>query len=629
MRARTLLVGFVVAAGALILAGGPAIGAPTEDPFDVGGATVVDSADALTASEEADVEAASDRLVAERGDRLVVVVVDSFSGTTDDVEWANETAILSELPASDVVLAISVADQTAYWSVDSDFPVGDDQLNQIRDDDVLPLVRSGDYAGAAEAFATGLSDAQAPSPVPWVVGGVAVAALGTAIAVPVVRRRGAARRAAAKTEADAAELDRRAGTLLIELDDALKTSEQELGFAQAQFGEASTQDFVVALAAAKQTAKQAFEIRQKLDDAYPETPDARRQLTEQLIELAGQADATLDAQAEKFDELRQLEKNAPQVLEQIAATRAGLSDRIAAAEAKLAALPGRFPQADLATIADAPAQARKLDAFAAAAIDSARAAIAGSTPATSAIGAPAPQGPAVAVRAAQQAVGQVEQLLASVDAREAELVAQQERNASATRELSHELDDARAQIAAVTDYITTHRGAIQTEARTRASEAQRNLDEAVASATSDPPAAVASAKRAESLAVAALGLARTDVDGYQSAMSPNGYGYSDATPPSGDNPYAYDGSDGAGLGGILGDLFGGGGYGGGSSGGSGWWGGGSGGGGSGSSGGGWSWGGGSSGGFGGSSRRQSSSGGSRRSSSGGGSRRSSGGGRRR
>ncbi len=619
MRAKTLLVGTVMAAGALLMVGGPAIGAPVEDPLDVGGATVVDRADALTPSEESDVEAASDRLFAERGDRLVVVVVDEFSGTSDDVDWANETAILSNLSASDVVLAISVDDQTAYWSVDSEYPLSDDDLNEIRDDEVLPLVRSGDIGGAAIAFADGLSDARAPSPVPWVIGGVVVVGVAAAGAIPPIRRRRAAKRAAADADAAAAELERRAGTLLIELDDALKTSEQELGFAQAQFGEASTQDFVVALAAAQQTATQAFEIRQKLDDAYPETPEARRQLTEQLIELAGQADATLDAQAEKFDELRQLEKNAPQVLEQVAATRAGLADRITAAEAKLAGMPGRFPQADLSTIADAPAQARKLDAFAATAVEAARAALSGATPATSAIGAPAPQGPAVAVRAAQQAVGQAEQLLASIDARESELVAQQERNASASRELSHELEDARAQIAAVTDYITTHRGAIQTEARTRASEAQRNLDEANAAATSDPPTALASAKRAESLAIAALGLARTDVDGYQSAMSPNGYGYSDATPPS-SNPYAYDGSDGAGLGGILGDLFGGGGYDDDSSGGGSWWGGGS------SGGGSW---GGSSGGFGGSSRRQSSSGGSRRSSSGGGSRRSSGGGRRR
>lgn len=626
MRARTLLVATAMAAGALLMVGGPAIGVPLEYPLDVGGATVVDRADALSASEESDVEAASDRLFAERGDHLVVVVVGAFSGTTDDVDWANETAILSNLSSSDVVLAISVDDQTAYWSVDSDYPLSDEDLNEIRDDDVLPLVRSGDIGGAAIAFADGVSDARAPSPVPWIVGGVVVVGVVAAAAIPPIRRRQAAKRAAADAEAAAGELERRAGTLLIELDDALKSSEQELGFAQAQFGEASTQDFVVALAEAQQTATQAFEIRQKLDDAFPETPDARRALTEQLIALAGQADATLDAQAAKFDELRQLEKNAPRVLEQVAATRAGLADRIAAAETTLAALAGRFPQADLTTIADAPAQARKLDAFAGSVMETARAALSGAAPATSAIGTPSPQGPAVAVRAAQQAVGQAEQLLASVDARGSELVAQEERNASASRELSHELEDARAQIAAVTDYITTHRGAIQTAARTRASEAQRNLDEANAVTTSDPPTALASAKRAESLAIAALGLARTDVDGYQSALSPNGYGYSDATQPSG-NPYAYDGSDGAGLGGILGDLFGGG-YDDDSSGSS-WWGGGSSGGSSGSSsGGGWSWGG-SSGGFGGSSRRQSSSGGSRRSSGGGGSRRSSGGGRRR
>lgn len=614
MRER-ILIGTLMAVTALALVGVPA--AFADEPIDTGGASLVDRADALDPAEESRVEAAIDALQQERGTPLVIVVVDSFTGY-DKVDWATETAIASALPDSDVVFAIAVDDRQTSWSVGQDFPLSDDTLNGIVTDHAEQPLAAGDVAGAAIGFATGLSDAQAPSPVPWVLGGIAVVGVGTAITVPLVRRRRAATKADREQRAATADLEKRAGTALVQLDDALKTSEQELGFAQAQFGEQATTDFVTALASAKQVASQAFALRQKLDDAEPETPTQRTTMTEQLLALAAQADELLDAQSERFDQLRQLEKNAPAVLEQVATTRAGLAERIAAAEATLQTLPTRFAGADLTSIDDAPAQARKLDVFAAAAVDKARAAIASG-----------PEGATVlAVRAAQQAVGQVEQLLAAVDAREAELTAQQERNAAASRELEHEIADARSQIAATEDYIATHRGGIASTARTRLSEAQRHLTQASELAASDAAAATAEAKQAETMAAGALSLARNDVLQYERSQAPAAGSYGESADRDRYIDRYDDGRDGAGLGGLLGDLFLGGGSGRSSwddddsSGGS-WWGGGSGG----SSGGsGWSWGGGG-GSFGGS--RRSSSSGSRRSSSGGGRRSSGGGGGRR
>ena len=85
-------------------------------------------------------------------------------------------------------------------------------------------------------------------------------------------------------------------------------------------------------------------------------------MTEQLIQLAQQADAVLDAQAEAFDQLRQLEKNAPEVLDQVATDQAGLDARIDAA-----AVHHRRAEEDLSRRRSrqpwpgVPAQARKLD----------------------------------------------------------------------------------------------------------------------------------------------------------------------------------------------------------------------------------------------------------------------------
>ena len=580
---RILIVTLLSAAALLGLAPSPASAAPgprAEDPVDLGGAYVLDRAGVL-GGDTSDVRAAIDRLFTERGTQLFVVYVDAFTGASSDQDWANRSAELSGLGDRDILLSIAVEERTFRYSVAEAFPMSDDALAGVAEDRLIPRLRDDDWGGGAVAFAEGLSDAQAPSPVLPIIGVVVVVGAGTAVVVGLVRRRGATKRVQDAAAADSAELERQAGALLVELDDALKTSEQELGFAQAQFGEDQTRDFASALADAKGIAKQAFELRQKLDDAYPETPEQHRAMTLQLIELAERADQTLDAQADAFDQLRQLDRNAPEVLEKVAADQAGLASRIDAAEASIAQLTATHPQADLSVIADVPTQARKLTEFAATAVANARKELA------------TPKGEAaVAVRAAQQAVGQVGQLLASVDTVAADLAAQAELRASAAAELDVDLKLAQSQVSAAQDFITTHRGAVGSTARTRISEADRHLATAVSLTASDPAQALTEAREATRLAEAALQSARGDVTDYEQSSTVQGYG---------DVP-GYQEADGAGLGGILSDLFFGGSGGGGSS----------------SGGGGWSWGGGGwsssrPSGFGGSSRRSSSS--SRRSSS--------------
>jgi hypothetical protein len=569
MRFGAVFGSLAVAASIVLLSPAAAFALADDDPVNLHGEDVIDQAGVL-GSQKADVQAALDKLAAETDTQLFVVYVDDFTNPTDAEGWATKTAVVSGLGDNDALLAISVDDRVYRWSIDSGFPLSDGQIDAVSAK-LEDRLADDDWAGGAIVAAQEIQAQQAPSPVLPIIGGVAVVGVGGVLIGRSVSKRRAKTKVAKATEADQRALSTKAGGLLVQLDDALKTSEQELGFAQAQFGEASTQDFAAALASAKDDAKQAFALQQKLDDAFPETTEDRRTMTEQLIALAEKADATLDAQAEAFDQLRQLEKNAPQVLETVATTQAGLADRITAAKAKVDGFAARFAGADLSAIDDAPAQAHKLDVFAATAIEKARAAITAG-PAGDA---------AIAVRAAQQAVGQVEQLLTAVDTRETELTAQQERNAQAARELEHDLADARAQIAATTDFITTHRGGIGTVARTRIAEAQSRLDDAVKLAATDGAAALAQAQSAEQLASSALSSARDDVANFQSQT--NGYGTQsvDQAQSGYEAQSGYDGSDGAGLGGILGELFGGGG--GGYSGGSSWGGNSS----SGSSGGGW------------------------------------------
>ncbi|MFF9848861.1 TPM domain-containing protein [Streptomyces litmocidini] len=111
---------------------------------------------------------------------------------------------------------------------------------------------------------------------------------------------------------------------------------------------------------------------------------------------------------------------------------------------------------------------------------------------------------------------------------------------------------ARSAIGAASDYITTHRGAVGSEARTRLAEARRRWEKARSLADADDPqTALAEAQQADALARHAQDLAEQDVRAYG---NPNGLG----------GVTGMGGSGGGGLGGavlggiVLGGLFGGG-----------------------------------------------------------------------
>lgn len=609
-----------------------------DEPVDLGSSPVLDAAGVL---DDAAAGAAIDETFDRTGVSLFVVVVDTFESPSDADSWTTETAERNGLGVDDILLAIAVEDRT--YSLSADYATLSDAQYDAVLDALEPELRDSDWDGAVAAAAGAIADQlDPPFPVVPVAIGGGVVAVGGIIAggVAIARRRSAN----AGTRAAAKDLDTRAGSLLVQLDDAVKTSEQELGFAVAQFGEEPTAGFREALDAAKAQVKEAFEIRHRLDDAQPETAEERRTLTLRIIELCEAADDTLDAQDEAFDALRDLEKNAPQLIESVGAEQAGLAARIDAAETTVADLRRRFGAPAVDAIDENPAQARKLGGVAGASLEAARAALASGEAGQA----------AVAVRTAQQSVGQVDQLLAAIDTAATELPAlsarleaaiadtrsdvaearatdgtaldaaaddaervlaaaaaqdpatalaaveqanvalngelagvrdRQAQVARAAAQLDRVTAEARGAVDSAREYLTTRRGAVGASARARLAEAESRLAEAGALGASDPVAALTAAQDAARLAGSALSLARSEVASFDSPVRDLSYG-------SGGGDWG-----GAILGGILDGLLSGGG----------------------SSSSGWSSGGrrsSSSGGWGGSSRR--SSGSSRRSSSSGG-----------
>ena len=110
-------------------------------------------------------------------------------------------------------------------------------------------------------------------------------------------------------------LDDLSKAIVVDVDNAVRTSDSELALAVEEFGAAQTDPFSRAVTNAKTTLAQAFNVRQILDDAVPESMQQRRDLLTRVVVAAAKADRELDAQTEAFDKLRDLVINAPSRLD--------------------------------------------------------------------------------------------------------------------------------------------------------------------------------------------------------------------------------------------------------------------------------------------------------------------------
>ncbi|MFM9735747.1 TPM domain-containing protein, partial [Streptomyces niveiscabiei] len=70
-----------------------------------------------------------------------------------------------------------------------------------------------------------------------------------------------------------------------------------------------------AIADATAEVRAAFEIRQRLDDAEPETPPQQERMLKEIVARTAKAAGLLDEQERRFDQLRDLEQAAPAQLQ--------------------------------------------------------------------------------------------------------------------------------------------------------------------------------------------------------------------------------------------------------------------------------------------------------------------------
>uniref|UniRef100_UPI00202FCB06 TPM domain-containing protein n=1 Tax=Streptomyces sp. MSC1_001 TaxID=2909263 RepID=UPI00202FCB06 len=458
----------------------PAVhGAHADDPVVLSrDGQITDRVDALGDRRTA-VNQALDRLYDERRIQLFVVYVRDFSGRTGQT-WADATAERNGLGVDDVLLAVATHDRRYGYSAEPGSRFTQAQLDEVARTAIEPALRQNDWAGAAIGAADGYTAVLAgrPVPVPTLTPGPADpggtvddGVSGSDLLLPVVLVGGAGavgayaylkrrRRTETRTTPQGGQgwgppkepaqpslgtLDREARRTLVDTDDAVRTSQEELGFATAQFGDEAARPFTEALAFAKEQLTASFRLRQKLDDAFPEDDSTRRTMLDEILRRCAEANARLDAESEDFDRLRALERTAPQALDSVEAAAREQTGRMGTAEAALTAMRERYAEAAAAPVAGDVEQARDRLVFATTHVEEARRQIdAGDN-----------GGAAVHIRAAEGAVDQAARLIEAVDRRAQELAEAVGRLPGVLSETDADLADARGLLEGTAEGVST------------------------------------------------------------------------------------------------------------------------------------------------------------------------------
>jgi hypothetical protein len=347
---------------------------------------VTDNANALQDSGRAAVTSALDKLYTDRHIRLWVVYVDDFSGQNPE-NWAKDTRNVSGLGDYDALLAVATTGRAYAFLVPSAITtVNASQVDQLRRSKIEPRLRDHDWSGAAIAAANGLDTSPASSSPVTLLVALGIVAIAVLVLLVVMRYRRRRRRAAAvaaarridPTDAEALAavpleaLDDLSRSMVVEVDNAVRTSSNELTLAIEEFGGEQTRPFTQAVNNAKAALSQAFTVRHQLDDSTPETPAQRRELLTRVIVSAARADRELDSQTEAFEKLRDLVINAPARLDGLTQQYVELTSRIAPAEQRMAQLRKEFDDAALSSVSGNVTAVRTRLAFADSNIGTAR-----------------------------------------------------------------------------------------------------------------------------------------------------------------------------------------------------------------------------------------------------------------
>lgn len=329
---------------------------------------VTDEAGVLSAEEKSQLEQKITQLQKDEHLTLFVYITDELG--TDPESFAGQ-AVKDKGPNS-AVYALSIQERKMGVQTGKDWPQG--RLDQMYDA-AYDKLASDEYGASAVALADAAlgnsasnSSASDSSGLAWLGGGAAaIVAAGGGI---MYYSRRTTKKNNAQTLESAREispgdtdqlnrlpletLDQLAQEELVSTDESIRRGKEELNIALSEFGPERVRPFTKAMNHSTSTLQKAFHLRQRLDDAVPESPAERRQMLVEIVSSCGQADDALDAQAEEFAKMRDLLIHSDEKLDELTQRTVGLRARLPEAESTLAGLKSNYDEHVLSSIADNP-----------------------------------------------------------------------------------------------------------------------------------------------------------------------------------------------------------------------------------------------------------------------------------
>ncbi|GGO94542.1 hypothetical protein [Actinomyces gaoshouyii] len=594
---------------AAMTAGAPTSGSPATGAAArvVDGASILDNAAAASAVERA------------AKDGITLSILTATDETSRAEALAKKEWSAKGMGASDALLVINMpasGSNSYYLATGSDIPASKrSELGSA----IGSYMRSHDFDGAVAALPRLLAEAKGGSRsgdegssgmsatgLVLLAGGGAAAAGAAAYAISRRRKSDPSstqedtvfwnRKKKAPEQAGPVPLDQliaQAGAALVTADDAMRAADEELSYAQAQFGLSATDSFTEALGQAKAHLSRCFELRKILDDDIPETEPQQRQMYGEILDRCQRAMGAIQAQKQLFEERRGIESALPTSMSETAQRADETEQAITMAKTLLVTLRATYPASALTSVSEAPVRAERLLAAGRTALKQAGAsadagqqstaveqvriaqgsiAQAGalaaqvasanerlstaSTDLAAAIAslssdlvdakrladqvpsatlaplvadaeAAIAEGRAASGRASTDpsapvsgdhvvgdplaALDHLSRAETAIDAALAPARAREENDSRARSQLGSRLSRLNSQVQSVTAYITTHRGAVGSSARTALSEAARHASAATAMQPTDPQAALAEVAAGEPLVAQAQALAEADV----------------------------------------------------------------------------------------------------------------------
>ena len=506
---------------------------------------------------------------------LHVLTIDKFESPEEAKAWTEETAKKNSYGNADAILVIATESRRAYFAAGSNKALSSDQQSEVYQKYIKPKLQSGDYKGAALEAVNGINAQKGGISPAVAIGGGALGVAGVAGAGYYIMKRRRSKNEPGSTPAYSAskvpevsleELRTRAGAALVQADNSIVQSKQELEFARAQYGNEHVKPFEEELTRAQELMQASFHRQKLLNDDVPDTVAEQRAWLSEIIDNSQEISDISRDQAQKLSEMRNLEHEAPQAIARLQGRIPELQQIVETAQHTYARLKDQYLPSALEPINKSAAlldshqslvaqelqeASRLVDTVSnhASALESAQSSLStdilsiqrdvaeakslAESQNRAELAATAAGMEAILGQVSQQAqerpndpialTEQLHQLTSELNRSMSSLRADREREQAAKESLSRTLRSAEAQVRSASDFINNRRRGVGSQARTYLSEAQTALNDAHRLRESDPVNSLNRAYEAISLASDAQNSANQDVNNY---WDDNRYGQS-------------------------------------------------------------------------------------------------------